>query len=78
MNESKGRFAMHKKMMQRFQRGFALIFTSFLCLTAQASAQTRDVIEVSYYKIKGGYKAEWLELYKKNHLPILQDHQKVD
>jgi hypothetical protein len=55
----------------------ALGFAARLLLSAPASAQTLDVIEVSYYKIKGGHKAEWLALYKKNHLPILQDHQKA-
>jgi hypothetical protein len=68
---------MYKKTIEYFQRVIALGFAATLALSVQASAQTRDVIEVSYYKIKGGYKADWLELYKKNHLPILEDHQKV-
>ncbi|MDZ7344974.1 MAG: hypothetical protein ONA90_10730 [candidate division KSB1 bacterium] len=57
-----------------------LIVLSFILgvfLSANAFAQTRDVIEVSYYRIKGGHKAEWLSLYKKNHLPILQAHQQA-
>jgi hypothetical protein len=63
--------------MQRFKSLVALSFATSLLLSAPASTQPRDVIEVSYYKIKGGHKAEWLALYKKNHLPILQDHQKA-
>jgi len=46
-------------------------------MQAQSDSQGREVIEVSYYKIKGGLKSEWLELYKKNHLPILRDHQRA-
>ncbi len=68
---------MSGKMMQRFKRLIALSFITGLWLSSPASAQPRDVVEVSYYKIKGGDKAEWLALYKKNHLPILQDHQKA-
>jgi hypothetical protein len=68
---------MSGKIMQRFKRLVALSFAASFLLSAPVSAQTRDVIEVSYYKIKGGHKAEWLALYKKNHLPILQDHQKA-
>ncbi len=43
---------------------------------ANAQPQDRPVIEESYYKIKGGLTAEWLELYKKNHLSILKELQK--
>lgn len=68
---------MSGKIVQRLKGLVALSFTVSFLLSAPASAQTRDVIEVSYYKIKGGHKAEWLALYKKNHLPILQDHQKA-
>ena len=55
----------------------ALSLILMLCLFSPSWAQPREVIEVSYYKIKGGFKAEWLALYRKNHLPILQDHQKA-
>ncbi len=68
---------MSRKLMQRFKNLVVLSFAAGFLLSAPASAQPRDVIEVSYYKIKGGHKAEWLALYKKNHLPILQDHQKA-
>jgi hypothetical protein len=54
------------------------ILSLILCWLAPSWAQPREVVEISYYKIKGGYKAEWLALYKKNHLPILQDHQKAN
>ena len=63
---------MRKQMLLRL---LAAAFIFWLGLLAPARAQPRDVIEVSYYKIKGGFKAEWLALYKKNHLPILQDHK---
>ncbi|MCI0690868.1 hypothetical protein L0337_02560 [candidate division KSB1 bacterium] len=68
---------MSGKIIQRLKRLVALSFAASFLLSAPSLAQTRDVIEVSYYKIKGGHKAEWLALYKKNHLPILQDHQKA-
>lgn len=68
---------MSGKIMQRFKRLVALSFVMGILLSAPALAQPRDVIETSYYKIKGGHKAEWLALYKRNHLPILQDHQKA-
>ncbi len=55
----------------------ALGFILMLGMVAPALAQPREVVEVSFYKIKGGCKAEWLVLYKKNHLPILLDHQKA-
>jgi hypothetical protein len=71
------RVVMPGKIMQRVKKLVTLSFAVSFLLSAPASAQPRDVIEVSFYKIKGGYKAEWLALYKKNHLPILQDHQKA-
>jgi hypothetical protein len=68
---------MNGKTIRLDQRLVALSFVLGVFLSANASAQTRDIIEVSYYRIKGGHKAEWLALYKKNHLPILQDHQQT-
>ena len=55
----------------------AISFCVWLLSALSASAQEREIIEMNHYKIKGGLKSEWLELYKKNHLPILQDHQKA-
>jgi len=68
---------MQGQMIQRSSRLGALSFILILFLSAPVWSQPREVIEVSYYKIKGGSKSEWLGLYKKNHLPILQDHQKA-
>ncbi|MGH7595425.1 MAG: hypothetical protein ACREOI_03690 [bacterium] len=68
---------MQRQMIQLSSRWRVLSFIIILLLSTPAWSQSRDVIEVSYYKIKGGSKSEWLALYKKNHLPILQDHQKA-
>jgi hypothetical protein len=65
------------QVIQHLLKTQALGFFLMLCVSAPAWTQSRDVAEASYYKIKGGYKAEWLALYKKNHLPLLQDHQKA-
>jgi len=68
---------MQGQMIQRSSQWCVLSFILILLLSSPAWPQSRDVVEVSYYKIKGGSKSEWLALYKKNHLPILQDHQKA-
>jgi hypothetical protein len=68
---------MQMQMIPRLSRLAGLSLVLALGWFAPASAQPREVAEVSIYKIKGGFKAEWLALYKKNHLPILQDHQKA-
>ena len=44
----------------------ALAFSLPLGLRAQARADEPFVVEY-FYKIKWGYTAEWLELYKRNH-----------
>jgi len=50
-----------------FSVGFCLISPTELCL-----AQNQDGYAVDYYyKIKWGYFDEFLQLYKKNHYPIL-------
>ena len=59
-------------------RHFASVFILLLLAGRSADTQPQDraVIEESYYKIKGGLTAEWLNLYKKNHLSILRELQK--
>lgn len=61
---------MRKQMLQLSPRWHVLSFILILLLSAPAWSQSREVIEVSYYKIKGGSKSEWLAPYKKKHLPI--------
>jgi len=52
-------------------------FSFFIILVSSAPllAQARPLIEMNYYKIQGGHKEEWLDLYRRNHLPILLDHK---
>lgn len=45
-------------------------------VSATASPSEPFVIEY-YYKIKWGHTAEWLELYKRNHYPVLLEQQKL-
>ena len=76
MNLSQGGVPMeHKYQLLKTHFVYAVFFI-FILFSSQATAQERGIIEVNSYKIKGGSKAEWLALYKKNHLPILLDHKK--
>jgi hypothetical protein len=54
-----------------------LLIACLLCLSAALSAQTpvQPVVE-SYYKLAPGKTDEWLALFKKWHLPILQERRK--
>jgi hypothetical protein len=54
--------------------GAAMIFTAH-----EASAQAKsEPFAVEYtYKIKWGYTAEWMELYKRNHYPVLLKQQEM-
>ncbi len=44
---------------------------------AGAQAAARPYVVEYYYKIKWGYTAEWLELYKRNHYPLLVKEQEL-
>lgn len=59
------------------QNGVLFCLFLLMIFTTQVIAQEREIIEINSYKIKGGLKAEWLALYKSNHLPILLDHKKA-
>jgi hypothetical protein len=48
------------------------LFLSCFVLSAQETKEEPYVIEY-YYKIKWGYQQEFLDLYKKNHYPLLKD-----
>lgn len=54
-----------------------LVISCLLCLAAALAAQTpvQPVVE-SYYKLAPGKTDEWLALFKKWHLPILQERRK--
>jgi hypothetical protein len=54
--------------------GAAMIFTAH-----EASAQGKsEPFAVEYtYKIKWGYVEEWMELYKRNHYPVLLEEQEM-
>ena len=49
---------------------FAMPFTD-----AKAQAPAKTYVVEYYYKIKWGYATEWLELYKRNHYPLLLKEQ---
>ncbi|MDH3649208.1 MAG: hypothetical protein OEQ53_05965 [Saprospiraceae bacterium] len=56
---------------------FALLIFTFLILPGQNLAQNQAPYTVDYYyKIKWGYFNEFLDLYKKNHYPILAELKK--
>ena len=76
-------------MTSRFRAVALTVATIFACLAGAPGAlgaQARSapgsaaavpfVVEYSY-KIKWGYTAEWMELYKKNHYPVLLRQQKM-
>lgn len=45
---------------------------------AQAAATAPEPFVVEYYyKIKWGHTTEWLDLYKRNHYPVLLEQQKL-
>lgn len=59
-------------------------FAAFFVLLSSVSATYADENGVNtpftveyYYKVKWGYYDEWLELYKKNHWPILIEETKA-
>ncbi len=50
-----------------------LIALTLLNLSAFAQTQKEETFTVEgYYRVKWGYQAEFLELYKKNHYPLLK------
>lgn len=77
-------------MTSRFRTAALTVATTSACLlgaTGALAAQARSapgsaaatapfVVEYSY-KVKWGFTAEWMELYKKNHYPVLLRQQKL-
>jgi hypothetical protein len=58
---------------------FILLLTSTGTLVAQNASATQDkpsVVEY-YYKAKWGYADEFLQLFKKNHYPVLKKEQEM-
>lgn len=54
-----------------------ILFIGFLIANVSVSAQSTSAKDESfiiegYYKVKWGHQAEFLELYKKNHYPLLK------
>ena len=53
-----------------------LFFIAWLTLSLDAQAQEiskeKPVTVAYFYKVKWGYQSEFLELYKKNHYPVLE------
>jgi len=68
----------------RFVRLLALALAPALAATpvsharAQSAAAAPATFTVEYYyKIKWGFQSEWMELYKRNHYPVLLEQQKL-
>lgn len=61
--------------MRRLLLALAAIFVT----TSEAAAQTsgRPFTVEYYYKIKWGYTGEWMDLYRRNHYPILLKQQEM-
>lgn len=56
---------------------FLVILVSFCVTSNSIMAQLKDELftEESYYKIKWGYANEFIELWKKNHYPLMKKAQ---
>ena len=56
---------------------FLVILVSFCVTSNSIMAQHKDELftEESYYKIKWGYANEFIELWKKNHYPLMKKAQ---
>ena len=71
--------------MKRIIKTFYMvtIFSVFIGIGGLSSAafaadnSSDDFTYEFYYKVKWGYFDEWMELYKKNHYPILQRLQEL-
>jgi hypothetical protein len=66
--------------MSRFAIALAMAIAasgSAAPLSAQSAAPGRPFTVEYYYKIKWGYTAEWMDLYKKNHYPVLLKQQEL-
>lgn len=46
-------------------------------LAAQGQARAEPFVVEYYYKIKWGFTAEWMDLYRRNHYPILVKQQEM-
>ncbi|HNV73125.1 MAG TPA: hypothetical protein PLX31_00115 [Gemmatimonadaceae bacterium] len=57
--------------------GATLTFSARSAAAQDAGAKGEPFAVEYYYKIKWGHTAEWLELYKKNHYPVLLEQQKL-
>ncbi len=67
-------------MTRPFRVLVALLVGSALTLFArdsQAQGASKPYVVEYYYKVKWGYTDEWLELYKRNHYPILVKEQEI-
>ncbi|MCC6316781.1 MAG: hypothetical protein IT361_03735 [Gemmatimonadaceae bacterium] len=64
-------------MRQALLHAFAFVLAaSSSASTVQAQADKPFTVDY-YYRIKWGHTAEWMDLYKRNHFPILQRQQEM-
>ena len=68
--------------MARLSRLFStlLLVAAFALPADRANAQAtpgKPYVVEYYYKVKWGFVAEWLELYKRNHYPLLLKEQEL-
>ena len=55
----------------------ALLIGGAALLPARAQSSAKPYVVEYYYKIKWGYAPEWLDLYKRNHYPLLIKEQEL-
>ena len=57
--------------------GFALVTTFFGAAPAQTPSKDKPFIVEYYYKAKWGFADEFIQLYKKNHFPVMKKEMEM-
>jgi len=57
--------------------GFALVMTFFGAASAQTESKAKPFVVEYYYKAKWGFADEFLQLYKKNHYPVMKKEMEM-
>ena len=57
--------------------GFALVTTFFGAASAQTPSKDKPFIVEYYYKAKWGFADEFIQLYKKNHFPVMKKEMEM-
>ena len=66
------------RLLSRVRIAIVAAIALSLPVTLRAQAKPDEPFAIEYfYKIKWGYTAEWMELYKRNHYPVLLRQQEM-